>query len=439
MSDRPPSESTASRVGDGTTSDANSGAGNGSSRPGNALEVFLAFGLLGLTSFGGPTAHLGYFREEFVARRKWLTDGEYADVMALCQFLPGPASSQVGMALGWRRAGLPGMLAAFIGFTTPSAIVLVLAAVGVARFGDLEGPIAGLKAAAVAVVAVALWGMAKNLVKTRLAAALAVMAVAAMLLAPDGWGAWTQVLAIVVAGVVGWAVSGRAHLIHGEKKEKDSGGKSGDNGDADGGTDGGTDDERPAHLAYRVPAWASIAAFIAFLALLAVSTMYWWGTYYWAGALVFGGGHVVLPLLEQGLVPDAVDADTFLAGYGLAQAVPGPLFTFASYLGMSTGGVPGALVATLAIFAPSMLLLIAFMPMWAKQAANPKARGIVAAINAAVVGLLGAAFYDPVWTHGVTGPATFVLAIAALAALTKFKLPAWAVVLGACAIGWIVF
>lgn len=404
-------------------------AAAGTRSPGSALEVFLAFGLLGLTSFGGPTAHLGYFREEFVGRRKWLSDGEYADVVALCQFLPGPASSQVGMTLGWRRAGLPGMLAAFVGFTAPSAIVLVLAAVGVARFGDLAGPIAGLKAAAVAVVAVALWGMAKSLVKTRLAAALAVLAVAAVLLAPAGWGAWAQVAAIVVAGAVGWAISGRAHLIHGGSGDSGGGGNRG----------GETPDERPAHLAYRVPAWASIAAFIVFLALLAVSAMYWWGTYYWSGALVFGGGHVVLPLLEQGLVPGAIDADTFLAGYGLAQAVPGPLFTFASYLGMSTGGVLGALIATLAIFAPSMLLLIAFMPVWARQAANPKARGIVAAINAAVVGLLGAAFYDPVWTHGVTGPSTFVVAVAALAALAKFKLPAWAVVLAAGAIGWIVF
>ncbi|WP_295629215.1 chromate efflux transporter [uncultured Corynebacterium sp.] len=393
---------------------------------GSVGEVFRAFGLLGLTSFGGPVAHLGYFREEFVGRRKWLTDSEYADVVALCQFLPGPASSQVGMALGWRRAGLPGMLAAFVGFTTPSAVVLALAAVGVAAFGDLGGPIAGLKAAAVAVVAVALWGMAGKLITSRLTAALAVGAMAVTLLAPGTWGAWSQVAAIVVAGLVGFVVL--------------RGGDRGVGDDEDGDDEKGDEnDGEAAHLAYRVPAWASIAAAVAFVVLLGVAAFTWWGTYYLSGALVFGGGHVVLPLLEGGLVPDVVDADTFLAGYGLAQAVPGPLFTFASYLGMASGGVLGALVATLAIFLPSMLLLVAVMPIWAKQAANPKARGAVAAINAAVVGLLAAAFYDPVWTHGITGPGTFVVAVVALAGLTKFKLPAWAVVLGAGVVGWVVF
>ena len=423
-------------VTDASSGDAAGAAAGGASRrhPGSVGEVFSAFGLLGLTSFGGPVAHLGYFREEFVGKRRWLTDAEYADVVALCQFLPGPASSQVGMALGWRRAGLPGLLAAFVGFTTPSAVVLALAAVGVAYFGDLDGPIAGLKAAAVAVVAVALWGMAKNLVTSKLTAAVAVGAMAATLLAPGGWGVWAQVGAIVVAGIIGLV------LIRGGDRGGDAKGEAKD--DAKGEAKDEAENElasEPAHLAYAVPAWASIAALVAFLAILALAATQWWGTYYWAGALVFGGGHVVLPLLEGGLVPEVVDADTFLAGYGLAQAVPGPLFTFASYLGMASGGVLGALIATLAIFLPSMLLLIAVMPVWAKQAANPKARGAVAAINAAVVGLLAAAFYDPVWTHGISGPGTFVLAVAALAALTKFKLPAWAVVLAAGAIGWVAF
>lgn len=390
-------------------------ASDGPAARGSVTEVFTAFGLLGLTSFGGPVAHLGYFREEFVGKRRWLTDSEYADVVALCQFLPGPASSQVGMALGWRRAGLAGMVAAFVGFTTPSAVALALAAVGVARFGDLGGPIAGLKAAAVAVVAVALWGMAKSLVTSRITAAVAVGAMAATLLAPASWGPWAQVAAIVAAGVVGLV------LLRGDRG------------------DGRGEEVAPPPTAFRIPAWVSIAAAVAFVALLAVAATQWWGTYFWAGALVFGGGHVVLPLLEAGLVPGAVDADTFLAGYGLAQAVPGPLFTFASYLGMSSGGAAGAIVATVAIFAPSMLLLIAVMPFWAAQAANPRARGIVAAINAAVVGLLAAAFYDPVWAHGIAGPGTFVVAIAALAALTVFRLPAWAVVLAAGAVGAVVF
>ncbi|MFL0448257.1 chromate efflux transporter [Corynebacterium xerosis] len=435
-------------VTDASSGDAAGAAAGGASRrhPGSVGEVFSAFGLLGLTSFGGPVAHLGYFREEFVGKRRWLTDAEYADVVALCQFLPGPASSQVGMALGWRRAGLPGLLTAFVGFTTPSAVVLALAAVGVAYFGDLDGPIAGLKAAAVAVVAVALWGMAKNLVTSRLTAAVAVGVMAATLLAPGGWGVWAQVAAIAVAGVIGLVLLRGGDRGDGDDGKGDDGDRSDDKGDDKGEVraDGKSGSEAtqataPAHLAYSVPAWASIGAAVAFFVVMAVAATQWWGTYYWAGALVFGGGHVVLPLLEGGLVPGVVDADTFLAGYGLAQAVPGPLFTFASYLGMASGGVLGALIATLAIFLPSMLLLIAVMPVWAKQAANPKARGAVAAINAAVVGLLAAAFYDPVWTHGISGPGTFVLAVAALAALTKFKLPAWAVVLAAGAIGGVAF
>ncbi|MFD8878610.1 chromate efflux transporter [Corynebacterium xerosis] len=435
-------------VTDASSGDAAGDAAGGASRrhPGSVGEVFSAFGLLGLTSFGGPVAHLGYFREEFVGKRRWLTDAEYADVVALCQFLPGPASSQVGMALGWRRAGLPGLLAAFVGFTTPSALVLALAAVGVGYFGDLDGPIAGLKAAAVAVVAVALWGMAKNLVTSRLTAAVAVGAMAVTLLAPGGWGVWAQVAAIAVAGVIGLVLLRGGDRGDGDDGKGDDGDRSDDKGDDKGEVraDGKSGSEAtqataPAHLAYAVPAWASIGAAVAFLAVMAVAATQWWGTYYWAGALVFGGGHVVLPLLEGGLVPGVVDADTFLAGYGLAQAVPGPLFTFASYLGMASGGVLGALIATLAIFLPSMLLLIAVMPVWTKQAANPKARGAVAAINAAVVGLLAAAFYDPVWTHGISGPGAFVLAAAALAALAKFKLPAWAVVLAAAAIGWVAF
>lgn len=408
-------------------------------RSGRLPEVFRAFGVLGLTSFGGPTAHLGYFRTEFVSRRKWLTDGEYADIVALCQFLPGPASSQVGMALGWRRAGLPGLAAAFVAFTFPSALLLALAAVGVGMLGDITGPVAGLKAAAVAVVAVALWGMASNLVRTRLSAVLAVGALAVVLLAPAGWGAWSQVAAIVAAAVVG-AVAGRRGKGRGADDEgndahdegADAAGETDDTGDA------AADGVPRADTPYRVPAWVQIAAALAFAALLAAAfAPVWWGTYVRAGSLVFGGGHVVLPLLQGGLVPGDIGADSFLAGYGLAQAVPGPLFTFASYLGMSTGGALAAVVATLAIFLPSILLLIAVLPGWAAVASNPSARAIVAAINAAVVGLLGAAFYDPVWVHGVTDARTFVVAVAALVALVKFKAPPWAVVLAAGLIGWV--
>ncbi|WP_448852166.1 chromate efflux transporter [Corynebacterium sp. 335C] len=398
--------------GDGNGGARGTGGSGGDAGRGRLGEVAGAFGVLGLTSFGGPTAHLGYFRDEFVGRRRWLADRDYADVVALCQFLPGPASSQVGMALGWRRAGLPGMLAAFLLFTLPSAVVLALAAWGVTALGDVSGPVAGLKAAAVAVVAIALRGMVGSLVTGRVTAALAVGALALMLLVPDGWGTWAQIAAIVAAGAVG------AALLTNRR---------------DGGDDAGDD----RHVAFRVPAWPSVAAGVAFAAGLAWSFLPGdWGVYYRTGALVFGGGHVVLPLLEDGVVPHLVSPDDFLAGYGLAQAVPGPLFTFASYLGALHGGPLGAVLATVLIFLPSMLLLVALMPLWARLASAPAARGAVAGAGAAVVGLLGAAFYDPVWTAGVTSPATFVVAVASLAALTVFRAPAWAVVPGAGLVGW---
>ncbi|MEJ6020006.1 chromate efflux transporter [Corynebacterium sp. H113] len=403
------------------------------------IEVFKAFLILGLTSFGGPVAHLGYFREEFVVKRKWLTDAEYADTVALCQFLPGPASSQVGMALGWRRAGLPGMLAAFVAFTAPSAIALGVAAWAIATAGssiDLTAPIAGLKAAAVAVVAIALWGMAKNLTTTRVTTAIALLALAVVLLAPAGMGVWAQIAAIVVGGLVGWLT------IRGDRSDRS------DRSD-EGNEKVVVDESSVRTIPYSLPRWAQALAATVFVVGLLGAMTWWagtwngiaagWDTYFRAGALVFGGGHVVLPLLESGLVPEHLDADHFLAGYGLAQAVPGPLFTFASYLGVSTNGALGSLIATLAIFLPSMLLLLAVLPLWSKVAALSSARGMVAGANAAVVGILGAAFYDPVWTHGVVSPGTFVVTCLALVALTKFKVPAWAVVLGAGALGRIVF
>ena len=383
------------------------------------FEVLRIFTRLGLTSFSGPTAHLGYFRDEFVDKRKWLSDDEYADLVALCQFMPGPASSQVGMAIGLKRAGYGGMIAAFVGFTLPSVILMVAFALGVARLGDISdaGWLAGLKAAAVAVVAQAVMGMAKSIVTDRLRAAVALAAFLIVLLVPHPAA---QVGAIVAGMLVAtFALS--------------------------------PIDAPPAptrtSTASRTVGIVSLGVFAALLALLPLAGRMGtsWGildSFYRSGALVFGGGHVVLPLLEQATVPTGlVDRDTFLAGYGAAQAVPGPLFTFASFLGASAQGVHwlwGATLATVAIFLPAALLVVGVMPFWDRLRANPRAASALAGANAAVVGILAAALYTPVFTSGIHGPATMAVAAAAFVALKNFKAPAWAVVIGAAAVGWAV-
>lgn len=335
------------------------------------LEVLHIFTRLGLTSFGGPTAHLGYFREEFVGKRKWLTDDEYADLVALCQFMPGPASSQVGMAIGLKRAGYAGMLAAWVGFTLPSVVLMVAFALGVAHLGDISdaGWLAGLKAAAVAVVAQA--------------------AFLIVLLVPHPAAQVGAIAAGMVAATVALSPI----------------------------------DAPPAptrtSTAIRTVGLAALGVFAALLALLPLVGHMNTGlgivdSFYRSGALVFGGGHVVLPLLEQATVAAGlVDADTFLAGYGAAQAVPGPLFTFASFLGASAQGVHwlwGATLATVAIFLPAALLVIGVMPFWDQLRAHPRAAHALAGANAAVVGILAAALYMPVFTSGIHGPATVAVA-----------------------------
>lgn len=397
--------------------------GQQSSRTGarRVLEVFWVFLRLGATSFGGPVAHLGYLREAFVVRRRWLSERAYADLVALCQFLPGPASSQVGMAIGLQRAGGLGLVAAWVGFTLPAAVLLAAFAFGVSALDDVLGTgwLIGLKAAAVAVVAHAVLGMAKNLTPDARRATIAVGVLAVVLLVP---GAFAQVAAIIAAGVAG--------LIFLRPAAVD-----------------GTDEFRT-----HVPRWVAVTCLAGFVLLLVglplVAALTRSGTlqlvdiFYRAGALVFGGGHVLLPLLQAELVPTGlVDADTFLAGYGAAQAIPGPLFTFSAYLGavssVGPGGIAGAVIALLAIFLPGALLVVGALPFWEALRHSRYAQRVLAGVNAGVVGILAAALYTPVFTDGITGPGTLVLAAVAFVALNRWRAPAWAVVIAAAVLGWL--
>ena len=381
------------------------------SKTSRVSEVFKAFLLLGLTSFGGPVAHLGYFRTEFVARRKWLTESAYADLVALCQFLPGPASSQVGFALGLMRAGPWGAAMAWLAFTLPSAIVLVLFAFGAAV---LEGPIAsgiihGLKVVAVAIVAHAVWGMARNLCPDPTRAGIALAAVFAVVAISGPLG---QVSAIVLGGVAGLL------LCRGVAAAAES---------------------DPLH--FPVSRLVGIIALVLFGGLLVLlpllAGMAVWlditDAFYRSGALVFGGGHVVLPLLEAEVVQSGwLSADAFLTGYGAAQAIPGPLFTFSAYLGAlipSGGSLLTATLALLAIFLPGFLLLVGVLPFWNHFRQWQWAQALMRGANAAVVGILGAALYDPVWTSAIVGAPEFALALTGFLLLSVWKLPAWAVVI----------
>jgi chromate transporter len=376
-------------------------------------QVFIAFLRLGLTSFGGPVAHLGYFREAFVARLRWLDDRAYADLVALCQFLPGPASSQVGIAIGLSRASYAGALAAWVGFTAPSAIALVVFAYGLSTFGDPVGSgwLHGLKVAAVAVVAVAVLGMMRSLAPDRERATIAATAAIAMLVMPS---AFAQVVVILLGGLAG------ALFLPAEKVAAGS--------------------ELPLTVSRKTGA-VFLALFFVLLvglpmlaAAFPVQGIKLVDAFYRAGSLVFGGGHVVLPLLQAAVVPQGwVSNDAFLAGYGATQAVPGPLFTFAAYLGavmtLEPNGWVGALVCLLAIFLPSFLLVIGALPFWDDLRQRPGARAALKGVNAAVVGLLIAAFYDPIWTVGITSAADVALAVAAFLLLFVWQAPAWLVVI----------
>jgi chromate transporter len=383
-------------------------------------EVFRAFLKLGLTSFGGPIAHLGYFRAEFVERRKWLDDQSYSDLVALCQFLPGPASSQVGMALGLGRAGWPGALAAWLGFTLPSAVALIAFAYGVSRWSAVaqSGAVHGLKVVAVAVVAQAVWGMGKSLCPDRLRAGVAVAAALLVLAVPTAVG---QVAAIIVGGAVGrWALR-LERLPAARHRDYRVGRRAG---------------------AFLLLLFAALLVLLPALAALTASpALAAIAVFYRAGALVFGGGHVVLPLLQAGVVPTGwVSNEAFLAGYGAAQAVPGPLFTFAAYLGAvmtgALGGWVGGLTLLVAIFVPAFLLVVGALPFWEALRQRDGVQRAMAGINAAVVGVLAAALYDPVWSSAIHSRADFGLALAAFGLLMYGRQSPLRVVALAALAGW---
>lgn len=387
----------------------------------SACSVFLVFLRLGLTSFGGPIAHLGYFREAFVVRRQWLSECSYAELVALCQFLPGPASSQVGIGLGLSRAGFRGAVAAWAGFTLPSAIILVLFATGLASWGSAfpYGLLHGLKIVAVAVVAQAVWGMARNLCTDAPRMTIAAFSACAALLWPQAMGQISVIVCAAGAGLL-WF---KAH----QRPAAES---------------------LPIAISRKVGAISLLSFFILLLGLPLLMQVFPSQTlarvqdFYRAGSLVFGGGHVVLPLLQTATGPNGlVASDTFLAGYGVAQAVPGPLFTFAAFLGASMSVQPsgwtGASICLIAIFAPSFLLVIGVLPFWEQLRRSIRIQAALAGVNAAVVGLLLAAWYDPVWTSAIATPQDFGLALIALVAFMFWKLPPGLVVLGIGLTGWL--
>jgi chromate transporter len=391
-----------------------------SAEPVPIIAVFLAFLRLGLTSFGGPIAHLGYFRDEFVTRRQWLSERSYADLMALCHFLPGPTSSQVGMAIGLSRSGFGGALAAWAGFTLPSAVALIVFGLGVSTYHDVvpAGALHGLKVVAVAVVAQAVWGMAKNLCTGTARVTIAVFSACAVLM----WeGAWVQV------GVIGaGALTGLALFKPARQAAPDD----------------------PVFSLSRRTGVVSLAVFFVLLIGLPLLAEIWPNdtlaivdAFYRVGSLVFGGGHVVLPLLQSEVVAGGwVDNDAFLAGYGAAQAVPGPLFTFAAFLGavmhVGPSGWVGGAICLVAIFIPSFLLVAGVLPFWEQLRANTRTQAALAGINATVVGLLLAALYQPVWRSAVLSAQDFGLALLAFVALMFWRVPPWAVVLASGAAGW---
>lgn len=373
------------------------------------LEILIISTRLGLTSFGGPIAHLGYFHDEYVRRRKWIDEKSYADLVALCQFLPGPASSQVGIGIGVMRAGILGGIVAFIGFTLPSVIALIIFALLLHSYGFTDpGWIHGLKIVAVVVVAHAILGMAKNLTPDLQRRTIAFFAVVITLL----WQtAFTQVGVIIFAGFVGY-------LLYKQQ----------------------TIDEKTSVSHFPISrriGYICLTLFFGLLILLPIlreaSSLNWvalFDSFYRAGALVFGGGHVVLPLLEREFVPTGwLSEEQFLAGYGAAQAVPGPLFTFAAYIGAVINGWQGGLLATVAIFLPAFLLILGTLPFWDSLRRNTKVKGALMGVNAAVVGILIAALYHPIWTNSILSRLDFAFAAVLFSMLVFWKLPPWVIVL----------
>lgn len=382
------------------------------------LSIFLIFLRLGLTSFGGPVAHLGYFRQEFISRRGWLSEAAYAELIAIAQFMPGAASSKVGMAIGLSQAGYRGALAAWLGFTLPSALLLMAFAVGLAEQGErlASGALHGLKIVAVAIVAQAVWGMARALCPDTPRRLLILVAAAVALLVP---GAAGQLVVIVGAALVGVALlDAKAQTLA---------------------------DPLPITISRRAGAlWLALFALLLVgLPLLAhladTPLLSLFDVFYRTGALVFGGGHVMLPLLQAEVVSNGgLSNDLFLAGYGATQAMPGPLFTFAAFLGTAMAGLLGGLLCLVAIFMPSFLLLVGVLPFWARLRTRPRLQAALAGVNAGVVGLLLATLYHPVGTSAIGGLLDFALVLLALVALMAGKLPPWLVVVAGALVGWLV-
>ncbi|MFD2680423.1 chromate transporter [Bacillus seohaeanensis] len=380
------------------------------------MEILLVSTRLGFTSFGGPVAHLGYFHEEYVRRRKWMDERSYADLVALCQFLPGPASSQVGMGIGIVRGGILGGILAFIGFTLPSVIALILFALVLQGLDVSDaGWIHGLKIVAVAVVAHAILGMAKKLTPDLNRKSIALFALVSTLI----WQtAYAQIGLILLAAIIGF-------LLYQQHESKD--------------------DSIISVPVSRTVATICLTVFFSLLVVLPLlselSSISWiamFDSFYRSGALVFGGGHVVLPLLEREFVPTGwLSEEAFLAGYGAAQAVPGPLFTFAAYLGAVISGWKGGLLATVAIFLPAFLLVVGTLPFWDSLRRNPKIKGALMGVNAAVVGILIAAFYHPIFTSSIFTPIDFAFAAVLFSMLVYWKLPPWIIVVTGAIGGWL--
>lgn len=375
----------------------------------NYFTIFVVALKLGLMSFGGPTAHLGYFYDEYVKKKKWLSEKEYSDLVALCQFLPGPASSQVGIGIGTIRGGMIGGICSFIGFTLPSVIILMLFALVFINSTSEFSWIQGLKIVAVAIVAQAIWGMGKKLANTRTTVTLALFVLLLSLLVDN---VFIQVIALTLTGIYG-AIFLKSDLeAHTAKKEK----------------------------IFLISKTKGLISFVLFFSLLfilpilsSITNNVWVkmiDSFYRAGALVFGGGHVVLPLLEKEFVPqNFVSPDQFITGYAAAQGVPGPLFTFASYLGTSIEGVLGGIIATIAIFLPAFLLLFGVLPFWDHIKSNSYVDAFLKGISAGVVGILIAAFYNPIWTSTIENELDFILASVLFILLIFYKLPSWFIVI----------
>lgn len=384
------------------------------------FEVFLTFLRLGLTSFGGPVAHMGYFREEFVNRRGWLSEHRFTDLVALCQFLPGPSSSQVGIALGFLRAGYAGAFWAWAGFTLPSALLLTLCALGITSYGTAvpAGLLHGFKLVAVAVVAQAVWGMAKTLCTDRPRVTMTAVSACCVLIWP---GAWGQIGVIAAAAIVGLFILKAPSQTPLDHQEVAIGRGMG-------------------ILMFALFAGLLLGLPLV-LELVPNRVLAEINVFFRAGSLVFGGGHVMLPLLQASVVPSGwLSNDTFLAGYGISQAVPGPLSTFATFLGASMVSAPngwsGAAICLLAIFAPSFLLVFGALPFWDQIRRNARMQSALSGVNAAVVGVLLAALYQPVWTSAIFKPSDFGLALVAFVALSFWKVPAWVIVLISGITGW---